>query len=127
MIHLFAFSGEEALISPMTDIATKLGLPSALLAFFIYYHIRVTREHSSALALKDAELARVNTAHDAVMMEVHKSYMAELGRVNDRRVDEAKGFGDKIFDRDKENSALLADVDKTMTKVYEKLRPANST
>lgn len=75
------------------DIAKTFGVPTAILVIVLVYHARVVKD-------KDAELARVN----------------EL------RVKESKDLADLLLVRDKGFLELLAEVDKTMTIMLERLK-----
>jgi len=75
------------------DIATRFGVPVALLAIVLWYHAKV-------VAAKDGELQRVN----------------EL------RVGESRAFADKTIERDEKWHALIAEVDKTLSTLSAHIR-----
>jgi len=75
------------------DIATRFGVPTAILGIVLLYHARVVKE-------KDVELARVN----------------EL------RVNESRAVSDKMIERDGKYLATFAEVDKTMSMLIDRMR-----
>lgn len=75
------------------DIATRFGVPTAILGIVLLYHARVIRE-------KDKELARVN----------------EL------RVSEATNMGEKMLVRFDKYSAVMTDVEKTIGLLIRELK-----
>ena len=80
-------------VSPWVDIATRLGVPTAILVAVLYYHVRIVRE-------KDAELARVN----------------------EQRVAESKAHAERMYEREKTQTELFGEVDKTLTLLLERIR-----
>lgn len=86
------------------DLASRFGVPTAILIIVLLYHARVVKE-------KDAELSKMNAAKDA-----------ELSRVNELRVKESKELADKMLGRDTRFLELLSDVDKTLSTVLERIR-----
>lgn len=75
------------------DIATRFGVPTAILGIVLLYHARVIRE-------KDKELARVN----------------EL------RVTEATNMGEKMLTRFDKYSEVMTDVEKTVGLLIRELK-----
>lgn len=75
------------------DLATRLGLPVAMLAAFAWYHVRVVRD-------KDAELSRIN----------------------EKRVDESRELSNKLVERDKTFLEMLNEVDKTLTMLADRIK-----
>jgi hypothetical protein len=75
------------------DVASRFGVPTAILAIVLLYHARVVKE-------KDVELARVN----------------EL------RVTESKAVADKMIERDEKYLSTFAEVDKTLSMLTERIK-----
>jgi len=75
------------------DVASRFGVPTAILAIVLLYHARVVKE-------KDGELARVN----------------EL------RVTESKAVADKMIERDEKYLSTFAEVDKTLSMLTERIK-----
>ena len=75
------------------DVASRFGVPTAILAIVLLYHARVVKE-------KDVELARVN----------------------DLRVTESKAVADKMIERDEKYLSTFAEVDKTLSMLTERIK-----
>lgn len=75
------------------DIATRFGVPTAILVIVLLYHAKVVEK-------KDVELARVN----------------EL------RVNESRAVADKMIERDGKYLATFAEVDKTLSMLSDRIR-----
>lgn len=108
---LFAQTSEATQASPWIEIVRNLGVPTTFLAFFVWYHLQRQKSHETAIRAKDDEITRIN-----------KENSAELSRVNELRVKEAQENANRLFQRDKESMTLLAEADKTLTMILEKLR-----
>lgn len=108
---LFAQSSEVAQASPWIEILRNFGVPTTFLAFFVWYHLQRQKSHETAIKAKDDEITRIN-----------KENSVELSRVNELRVKEAQENANRLFQRDKESMNLLAEADKTLTMILEKLR-----
>jgi hypothetical protein len=80
-------------MEPWIDIASRFGLPVAMLAAFAWYHARVVKE-------KDGELSRIN----------------EL------RVKESRELSDKLVERDKTFLDMLNEVDKTLSMLLDRIK-----
>jgi hypothetical protein len=74
------------------DVATRFGVPVAILGVVLVYHAKVIRA-------KDAELARIN----------------------DLRVEESKKVTDKMIERDGAYLEMMGDIDKTLTVIGERM------
>lgn len=109
-------------VTPWVDIATRLGVPTALLAFVVWYHVRMTREHAVLVKEKDLEIARLNKEHDGEIARIVKEYSSELSRVNEQRVKESQEMTSRMFQRDNTAMDILTETDKTLTLIMEKLR-----
>ena len=86
------------------DIATRFGMPTAILAIVLIYHARVVKE-------KDAALALVNELKDK-----------ELARVNELRVNESQAVSDKMIERDMKSLTTWHEVDKTLGLLIERIK-----
>jgi len=80
-------------MEPWVDLASRLGVPIALLAIVATYHVRVIRE-------KDAELARIN----------------------EMRVKESREIADKMVERDKTFLEMLGEVDRTLSMLLDRIK-----
>ena len=129
MAALAQVGGGEAVPSPVNpwiEIVRNLGVPTTFLFFFGWYHLQRTKNHEAAITAKDnqisklvtdqsAEVARINRENLAEVMRINKEHATELSRVNELRVKEAQENANRLFARDKESMALLAEADKTLT------------
>lgn len=98
---------ESIVVNPWVDIVTRLGVPTAFLGFFIWFHIQRQKSHDQALKDKDAIIATKD---------------GEITRINDLRVKEAQASSDRIFERDRETRDLLTEADKTLSMILGKLK-----
>jgi hypothetical protein len=93
------------------DVATRFGVPTAILIVVFVYHARVVKDHAALIKEKDVELARILGVKDA-----------ELARVNELRVKESQEVADRMIVRDAKYIEVLGEVDKTLTLISQRVK-----
>lgn len=113
-------------ITPWVEIVRNLGVPTVFLGFFTWYHLQRTKSHEAAITAKDNQInklvvdqssatSKLVADQSAEVARINKEHATELSRVNELRVKEAQENANRLFARDKESMALLAEADKTLT------------
>ena len=111
------------------EIATRFGLPVALLVFVVWHYLKTTASHTRAIETKDRDIAALNekiTSYYSWFVQqvsaLHEKHQAEVTRVNERRVQEAHEHLARAYERDEASMELLRQTDRTLSTILEKMR-----
>jgi hypothetical protein len=127
-VPLLAFgnegSGAETVftVSPWVDVATRFGLPGAILVGVLYYHVRVVREKDAEIKLINAEVTRVSKEKQDEHLRALKEKDLEMSRINELRVTEAKNTNEKSIEQFTKFMELTSEVETTLRLILDSLK-----
>jgi len=106
------------IVTLWVDIATRLGVPVALLILLAWYHIQTTKGHAQLVKAKDDEIKRLNDEHDDDIAKVNE----QVTRVNELRVSEHRQIHQDIIGLLNQTNKTMSETDKTLTMILERLK-----